>query len=177
MLVKGDKIMVINPIGMFTTAGDICNVTDVSESGVITFEYNNGQYMGCMSYDQFEKYFVKYEETSPTSVSEEQIEEIMKESKFIVTSVFDKCTIVSCKLPNGFVLVESSACIDPQNYNQKMGVEICMNRIKEKLFEMEAYRLQQELWEEGGYDDDDEDEDSDEYEYWGYEDCADDNIE
>ena len=146
MLVKGDKIKLVKPIGMFTNVGEICDVVDVSEDGVISFKFG-GVHMGCMSYDEFDKYFIKYEEPRPITVTPERIEQVMNDSKVTVQTLFDKCTVVACKLPSGFVIVEYSACVDPKNYNEKMGVEICMNRIKDKVWEMEGYKLQTDLYE------------------------------
>ena len=60
-------------------------------------------------------------------------------------TVFGKCTVVACKLPSGFVLVESSACVSPENYDQELGESICRDRIINKLWELEGYRLQTEV--------------------------------
>ena len=147
MLVKGDKIQLVKEMGMFKNVGEICDVIDVNEQGVITFKFGGGMHMGCMSTDEFEKYFVKYEEPKKAcSVTEEIVEEIMNHTKVNVHTVFGKCTIVACQLPNGFVIVESSACVDPANYDEDMGVEICMNRIIDKVWELEGYRLQEALY-------------------------------
>ena len=72
----------------------------------------------------------------------------MEKSKYEVHTVFDKCTIVSCRLPNGFVITETSACVSPENYDEELGIDICFNKIAEKIYELEAYRLQQMLYEE-----------------------------
>lgn len=150
MLVKGDKIQLVNPMGVFTNVGEVCEVIDVSNYGVISFKFGNGRHMGCMSYDEFDKYFKKYEEpkNNVNTVTNEMIEKIMNHSKVVVSTVFDKCTVVSCKLPNGFVIVESSACVDPENYDEDMGVEICMKKIVDKVWELEGYRLQQKIYED-----------------------------
>ena len=79
------------------------------------------------------------------SVSEEVVDEIMEASEFNISTVFGKCTVVACKLPNGFVITESSASVSPDNYSQDIGVEICKRRIKDKIFELEAYFLQEVL--------------------------------
>lgn len=59
MIIKGDKIKLVKKIGSFDKVGDVFEVTDV-ENGVISFTSNYGT--GCMSYDEFEKYFEKCEE-------------------------------------------------------------------------------------------------------------------
>lgn len=148
MLVKGDKIKLVNPMGMFDNVGEICTVIDVSDSGVISFKFGNGMHMGCMSPDEFSKYFVKYEEPKiEKSVDPDHVEDILSHSNVIVHNVFDKCTVVACKLPSGFVIVESSACVNPDDYDEETGVDICLNRILDRIYEMEAYRIQNETWE------------------------------
>jgi len=57
-----------------------------------------------------------------------------------------KTTVVSCTLPNGFVIVESSSCVDPANYEHKLGTEICLRRIEDKIWAFEGYRLQCEIY-------------------------------
>lgn len=83
-----------------------------------------------------------------TTITEERINELWNGATLQVSTVFDKCTVVVCQLKNGFVLTESSACVDPKNYDREMGFKICKERIKNKLWELEGYRLQQELHEE-----------------------------
>lgn len=73
------------------------------------------------------------------------VDEIMNASEFVTCKAFDKCTIVACKLPNGFVIVESSSCVDPDDYNEDVGIENCLSRIESKIRELEAYVLHEEL--------------------------------
>lgn len=58
MIIKGDKIKLVQKIGNFDKVGDIFEVTGV-DNGVVSFKCNYGT--GCMSYDEFEKYFEKIE--------------------------------------------------------------------------------------------------------------------
>ena len=76
------------------------------------------------------------------TVTEEQINKIIENADVKVKSVFGKCTIVTVQLNNGFVITESSACVDPINYDEVIGINICMDKIKNKLWELEGYRLQ-----------------------------------
>jgi len=79
------------------------------------------------------------------TVTQEQINEILNRAEINVQTVFDKCTLVTVKLENGFVLTESSACVDKTNYNQEIGKEICLKKIEDKLWEIEGYKLQCEI--------------------------------
>lgn len=84
----------------------------------------------------------KENKMSKVTVTKERIERLMKTAKFETSTVFGKCTIVAAQLENGFVLVESSACEDPANYDKAMGERICKGKIRERLWELEEYALQ-----------------------------------
>lgn len=150
---SGDKLIVIKDVASFLKEGDIAKVTDVTNDGIISFAFGDGfMHMGVMNITECENHFKKAEDMvanvkAPT-ITEEDIAAIMEHSEFQINTVFDKCTIVSCRLPNGFVITESSACVSPENYDEDMGAEICFDKIADKIWELEAYRLQQWLWEE-----------------------------
>ena len=170
MLNNGDKLIVVKKVASFLDKGDIAKVVNVNDDGIITFAFgDNFVHMGVMSHDEaYEHFEVMPKKTAP-AITQEHIDKIMENSTFDVDTLFGKCTMVACKLPNGFVIVESSACVSPENYDYKMGEEICMKKIKDKIWELEGYRLQEELyrasvaehdnWDEEGWEDDEEDDD------------------
>jgi hypothetical protein len=59
-----------------------------------------------------------------------------------VDTVGEKTTIVRVTLKNGFELVESSSCVDKANYDEKLGTEICMEKIKNKIWFLLGFLLQ-----------------------------------
>lgn len=150
MLNNGDKLIVVKTVAPFLKEGDIVKVTNVADDGIISFAFgDNFMHMGVMNAAECEAHFEKVEEkVEAPAITEEYIAEILDNSEFEICTMFDKCTVVSCKLPNGFVIVESSACVSPENYDEEVGVEICVGKIADKVWELEAYRLQQYLWEE-----------------------------
>lgn len=79
------------------------------------------------------------------TVTQKDIDVLMASATIEVETMMDKCTVVTVQLANGFILVASSACVDPVNYDEEMGKEICLNKIKDKLWELEGYCLQKEL--------------------------------
>ena len=79
---------------------------------------------------------------SNVKVTQEQVDKLFNEADLNEQVVFHKCLIISVKLKNGFVIVESSACVDPENFDIEIGREICCNRIKDKIWELEGYNLQ-----------------------------------
>lgn len=76
-----------------------------------------------------------------SKITQEEVDNIIKHSEIDVKTVFDKVTVVTCKLPNGFVLVESSGAVSKVNYDEDMGKEICMDHIESKIWELEGYHL------------------------------------
>ena len=82
------------------------------------------------------------------TVTQKMVGDIFSKEEKKVYTMFDKCTVVCVKLENGFVLTESSACVDPTNYNEEIGKEICFEKIKNKIWELEGYKLQCDIYEE-----------------------------
>lgn len=164
MLVKGDKIVAKKNIHNVIEKGEVCEVIS-NENGFIAFSFGNGLHKGLMTVSEFEENFEMYVEQKAPTITETMINDILDNAKIMTTTTFDKCTIVSCQLPNGFVITESSACVDPKNYDLELGKEICMKKIKDKVLELEGYLLQQTLWEDNllfdDYDDDDTEDDCD----------------
>ena len=76
------------------------------------------------------------------SVTQDQIDTIFNESDIVENIIHHKCLVVSAKLKNGFIIVESSACVDPLNFDVEIGRQICCDKIKNKLWELEGYKLQ-----------------------------------
>lgn len=70
MITKGNEIRLIKLMGVFDNIGEVCEVTDVSEDGVISFKFG-GCHLGCMSYNEFEKYFELVEKEVPEKESDE----------------------------------------------------------------------------------------------------------
>ena len=61
---------------------------------------------------------------SNVKVTQEQVDKLFNEADLNEQVVFHKCLIISVKLKNGFVIVESSACVDPKNFDIEIGREI-----------------------------------------------------
>lgn len=70
MITKGNEIRLIKPMGIFDNIGEVCEVTDVSEDGVISFKFG-GCHLGCISYNEFEKYFELVEREAPEEINED----------------------------------------------------------------------------------------------------------
>lgn len=84
---------------------------------------------------------------SDIRVTKEQIDELVDKAKIEVSKIGDKTTLVYMTLECGFVFVESSSCVDPANYDEEIGKQCCIDRIKEYLWKYEGYYLQKKLFE------------------------------
>lgn len=55
-------------------------------------------------------------------------------------------TYVVCKMKNGFTLRDSTTCVDPSNYNEEIGADICKKHIEDKIWYLLGYELQEKLY-------------------------------
>ena len=82
------------------------------------------------------------------TVTGEQIEALIDGAERISSSkVGAKTFVTHIVLENGFEMIESFSCVDPLNYDEEVGKSICLQRIKNKLRELESYKLQCDLYE------------------------------
>lgn len=70
------------------------------------------------------------------------INEMFEKSQVKVVKAFGRCTMVAVKLPNGFIITESISSVDEASYNKEKNTQICLERIKHKISELEAYKAQ-----------------------------------
>ena len=82
-------------------------------------------------------------------VKPEDVAAIISESEIVAEDRFGCMTVVHCKLPCGFVVTETSACIDPANYDREIGTGICMKRIEDRVWELEGYYKMRAAHEKG----------------------------
>lgn len=147
MLVNGDKLKVTKRVAKFLDEGDIVKVVDVDEDNeIISFAFGeNFEHKGMMNFTEYERCFEKVETKTPV-VSWEDIDEIINKSDIKFEVIFDKCIVGKCKLPNGFEIIESHICANEEDFNEDIGIEICLDKFEDKIKELETYRLQEETY-------------------------------
>ena len=74
------------------------------------------------------------------SISQQMVDDFIKEVH--TSTIGEKTTLVRCVLVNGFEIVEASACVDPDNYSEKIGGEVCLDKIKDKIWGFLGFLLQ-----------------------------------
>ena len=78
---------------------------------------------------------------SNIKVTQDQVDGFIKTNE--VLTIGEKTTLVHATLQNGFTIIKSSACVDPKNYNEKVGAEICMEQKKNEVWYLLGFLLQQ----------------------------------
>ena len=79
-------------------------------------------------------------------VTPEEVKENMQDVIVRTLDDFGKpCTYVTVRMKNGFTLRESTTCVDPANYNEEIGKQICLKKIEDKVWFLLGYSLQTEM--------------------------------
>ena len=96
-----------------------------------------------------DKEMKKDSHVSDIRVTKEQIDRLMNGAEVQAHTQFGKCTVVTVRLENGFILTEDSACVDPVNYDEELGRKLCLAHIRNRLWELEGYAMQKRVHEAG----------------------------
>ena len=106
-------------------------------------QYDDGYISWCPKY-QFDKQYLKVDDNkmlpSGVSIGSKMVDDFIKEVH--VSTIGDKTTLVRAILVNGFEIVESTGCVDKDNYSEDIGAEICLNKIKDKIWYLLGFLLQ-----------------------------------
>jgi hypothetical protein len=82
--------------------------------------------------------------TAPRVKLEDVYRLIVEEAYYI----FPGTTVTVCclTLKNGFTVVDSSACVSPENFNEELGRKAAKERARSQIWELEGYLLKQEMF-------------------------------
>ena len=71
------------------------------------------------------------------------IESVISKEEFIKVGI--KTVIAVLTLKNGFEIIGTSACVDPANFDLKIGSKYAKEKAIDKIWELEGYLLQSNL--------------------------------
>lgn len=77
------------------------------------------------------------------TITKEHLQSIIKDVDY--TRMGEKTTICLITLKNNYEVVGSSACVDPENFDEQVGRDIAFDKAFEKLWLLEGYILQDDL--------------------------------
>lgn len=105
--------------------------------------YQDG-YVSWSPKDVFERAYLKVQDnpelSSGVSIGPKMVNEFISYTE--TKTIGEKTTLVRCVLRNGFEIIETSGCVDAKNYDETMGEEICMRKIKDKIWFLLGFLLQ-----------------------------------
>lgn len=78
-------------------------------------------------------------------ITPKMIDEIIISETFTVLPS-GKAMVCELTLKNGFTVRGESACVSKANFNQEIGENISRDNARNKVWELEGYRLQQDLY-------------------------------
>ena len=135
----GTKIIEAEPCDAWKNFGD----HKVGEPGY-KVRYEDG-YESWSPKDVFEKSHLPlthnpYLRTEMPSISQDMVDRFILETW--TQTAGEKTTIVRAMLRNGFEIVEASSCVSKENYDEEMGRNICMEKIKDKVWMLLGFLLQ-----------------------------------
>lgn len=81
------------------------------------------------------------------TVTREEVLDNMQDVFVTTIRAFDKpVTYVEVRMKNGFTVRETTTCVDPANYSEEIGKEICLKRIEDTIWLLLGYALQDKLY-------------------------------
>ena len=79
-------------------------------------------------------------------ITKEQVKDNMQDVIYSTAIEFDKpVTYVTVRMKNGFTLRESTTCVDPANYSEEIGKQICLEKIEDKVWFLLGFLLQEKV--------------------------------
>lgn len=86
---------------------------------------------------------------SGVSIGQEMVDNFIKEIH--ISTLGTKTTMVRAVLVNDFEIIETSSCVDESNYDEKIGAEVCLKKIKDKVWMLLGFLLQTATCDVSGY--------------------------
>jgi hypothetical protein len=141
MLIKGDRIKLVKAMGCFDNIGEICDVVSISEDAVIGFKFG-GIHLGCMSYNEFEKYFEKVENTKQdwTEWEEKKVGYYDIDNDYVYATIEYRHNGVKVQT-RGYGLKGRSSCNKVDNFDLYKGLKIATARLLIKILNSEVEEL------------------------------------
>ena len=88
--------------------------------------------------DVFEQAYLRVGDNN--TIIETNVHDFVKEIEYQQWG--DKTTIAKATLANGFIVTESSSCVDPANFSMDIGQNICKENIYNKVWNLLGFLLQ-----------------------------------
>lgn len=100
--------------------------------------------MPCSIDDQELEYEIQNKGLNAPRLTPAHIDSTIKDISYHrLTDVLTVCVLT---LMNGFTVTGESACVSPENYNEKIGKKVAFENAREKIWMLEGYLLKEKLY-------------------------------
>lgn len=122
----------------------VCELVEAEESGEGYRVYHKDDMEAYCPKDLFEKVYLEIDDNkdlpSGVSISQQMVDDFI--DKVESMTMGEKTTVTQITLKNGFIITESSSCVDPKNYSMEIGEEVNLEHAKNKIWELLGFLLQ-----------------------------------
>lgn len=125
----------------------------VADHGDYIVKHLNNECRVCSFAEFKQQYTLIPEENDMTTqpnntVTKEDIDSLLEASTIEFAFFDNTMTVAVVKLPCGFKVTGQSSCVDPANFNEEDGKKYALEKVEDKLWELEGYLLANRLHEE-----------------------------
>lgn len=122
----------------------VCELVEAEESGDGYRVYHKDDMEAYCPKDLFNKVYIEVNDNknlpSGVSIGQQMVDDFI--DKVESMTMGEKTTVTQITLKNGFIITESSSCVDPKNYRMEIGEEINLEHAKNKIWELLGFLLQ-----------------------------------
>lgn len=122
----------------------VCELVEAEESGDGYRVYHKDDTEAYCPKDLFNKVYIEVNDNkdlpSGVSIGQQMVNDFI--DKVESMTMGEKTTVTQITLKNGFIITESSSCVDPKNYSMEIGEEINLEHAKNKIWELLGFLLQ-----------------------------------
>ena len=122
----------------------VCELVEAEESGDGYRVYHKDDMEAYCPKDLFNKVYIEVNDNknlpSGVSIGPQMVDDFI--DKVESMTMGEKTTVTQITLKNGFIITESSSCVDPKNYSMEIGEEINLEHAKNKIWELLGFLLQ-----------------------------------
>ena len=122
----------------------VCELVEAEESGDGYRVYHKDNMEAYCPKDLFNKVYIEVNDNkdlpSGVSIGQQMVNDFI--DKVESMTMGEKTTVTQITLKNGFIITESSSCVDPKNYSMEIGENINLEHAKNKIWELLGFLLQ-----------------------------------
>ena len=122
----------------------VCELVEAEESGDGYRVYHKDDMEAYCPKDLFDKVYIEVNDNknlpSGVSIGQQMVDDFIDKVESITMG--EKTTVTQVTLKNGFIITESSSCVDPKNYSMEIGEDINLEHAKNKIWELLGFLLQ-----------------------------------